>query len=400
MSARPAGLAQAYSEFADEDAAIAAKKKEIDARSVDLTARAAALEKRKAELKAEIALKKAAEQAAAAKVEEPPADAPPLGWASRPADVIARHPHAKREMKDATVLITGPTSGIGVHTAEALAGFAGRVVLAARSEEKAQSLIADIRTRVPSAHFSFIPLELASLASVDACATSFLERQRSEGWPPLKVLILNAGVYTFTGRYEASEDGYERTFAVNHLAHFLLTMKLMPALEAARPSRVVVVGSGSHFGPHVTRDVANIDALRQLATPSDGYRRRFWHGASARAYGSSKLANTCFAKSIHTKWLESKGIGCCSLHPGTLMRSDMARDSPVANFFLKSVLSWFTKDLEQGAATTILCTLAPHDDLGGAFYSDCGQVACSALVTEEACEALWRLSVELCGLYL
>ena len=168
MSARPAGLAQAYSEFADEDAAIAAKKKEIDARSVDLTARAAALEKRKAELKAEIALKKAA----AAEVEEPPADAPPLGWASRPADVIARHPHAKREMKDATVLITGPTSGIGVHTAEALAGFAGRVVLAARSEEKAQSLIADIRTRVPSAHLSFIPLELASLASVDACATS------------------------------------------------------------------------------------------------------------------------------------------------------------------------------------------------------------------------------------
>ena len=99
-------------------------------------------------------------------------------------------------MKDATVLITGPTSGIGVHTAEALAGFAGRVVLAARSEEEAQSLIADIRTRVPSAHLSFIPLELASLASVDACATSFLERQRSEGWPPLKVLILNAGVYT------------------------------------------------------------------------------------------------------------------------------------------------------------------------------------------------------------
>ena len=82
------------------------------------------------------------------------------------------------------------------------------------------------------------------------------------------------------------------------------------------------------------------------------------------------------------------------------MRSDMARDSPVANFFLKSVLSWFTKDLEQGAATTILCTLAPQADLGGAFYSDCKQVACSALVTEEACEALWRLSVELCGSYL
>ena len=404
MSTRPAGLEAAYADFAQEDAAIAATRRQLDARSAELSAREQALQMRKAELLAEVAERKAAERKAAVSVgENAPASAnssaAPLGRASRPADVIARHPEAKVAMANATVLLTGPTSGIGVHTAEALASICGRVVLAARSEERANALIADILTRVPSARLTFLPLELASLSSVDTCATSFLQRQAAEGWPPLKALILNAGVYTFSGKFEASIDGYERTFAVNHLGHFLLATRLLPALEAARPSRVVVVGSGSHFGPLETRDVTNQDALRQLASPSEAYRRRFWHGASARAYGSSKLCNTLFAKALHAKYYESKGIASCSLHPGTLMRSDMARDSPIANFVLKSVLSWFTKDLEQGAATSILCTLAPHADLGGAFFSDCERVKCSTLVTEEAAEALWQLSLDLCGAY-
>jgi hypothetical protein len=126
----------------------------------------------------------------------------------------------------------------------------------------------------------------------------------------------------------------------------------------------------------------------------------FWHGASARAYGSSKLCNTMFAQSAHAKWAASRGVACCSLHPGTLMRSDMARDSPVANFCLKHVLSWFTKDLQQGASTTVFCTLCEHASLSGAFYADCKQVACSRLATDEACEALWQLSCSLLAPYL
>ena len=424
--ARPAGLEQAYAEFAADDAEIVAKKKEIDARSAELTSRAQALEKRKEILMAEIQRRKelaaAAEKApglhpapdaCSSAPPSPPSAEPPaaaavagnadLGWASRPSDVLAVHREQAEAMANATVLITGPTAGIGVHTAVALASFAGRVVLAARNEAKAEALIAKIRSCLPQSstvQLTFLPLDLTSLESVTACASRFLELQASERWPPLKALVLNAGVYTFSGRYESSSDGYERTFAVNHLAHFLLLMKLMPALEAARPSRVVVVGSGSQFGPHVTKDVTSAAALAALATPSEAYRRRFWHAASARAYGSSKLCNTMFARSVHGKYFAAKGVACCSLHPGTLMRSDMARDSPIANFVLKHVLSWFTKDLEQGAATSIYCCLAPHGALGGAFYSDCRQAACSPLVTDEACEVLWDYSLSLCASHL
>ena len=187
---------------------------------------------------------------------------------------------------------------------------------------------------------------------------------------------------------------------LQHLAHFLLAQLLLPALEAARPSRIVVVGSGSQFGPHVTKDVQSRDALTALATPTDDYKRWFWHGASARAYGNSKLCNTMFARSAHQQWAASRGVACCSLHPGTLMRSEMARDSPVADFVLKHVLSWFTKDLQQGASTTVFCTLCPRGALGGAFFADCAPAACSRLVTDQACEVLWQFSCSLLAPYL
>ena len=206
-------------------------------------------------------------------------------------------------------------------------------------------------------------------------------------------------MYNFSGGYKSSADGFESTFAVNHLGHFLLTHKLLPALEAAAPSRVVVVGSGSQFGPLATKAVDVRSELQALATPDESARRWFWHGAASRAYGSSKLANTMFARSVH-KHYSAKGIASCSLHPGTLMASDMGHESAVANFVLKRVLSWVTKDLEQGASTTVYCSLAPHDALEGEFFSDCQRAPRSALATDAACEALWELSSALCEPFL
>ena len=78
----------------------------------------------------------------------------------------------------------------------------------------------------------------------------------------------------------------------------------------------------------------------------------------------------------------------------------MARDSYVANFVLKRVLSLFTKDLDQGAATTLYCCVAPHEALGGKFFSDCAEAACSPLATDAACDALWEFSLALCAKHL
>ncbi len=158
----------------------------------------------------------------------------PLGWASRPADVFARLP--TDGVSESTVLITGPTSGIGATTAAAFASLGAHVVLAARNTTKAEALGARLRGAHAGARVSILELELGSLASVAACAASFVARQAGEGWPPLRVLVCNAGVYNFSGRYAASADGFERTFAVNHLGHFALVIRL----DAAVPGWDVV----------------------------------------------------------------------------------------------------------------------------------------------------------------
>jgi NAD(P)-dependent dehydrogenase (short-subunit alcohol dehydrogenase family) len=92
-----------------------------------------------------------------------------------------------------------------------------------------------------------------------------------------------------TGTYHESEDGYEETFAVNYLGHYYLTELLMPRLRHAAPSRVVLVSSGSHFGPVTTKDVESPEALRRLAAPDEHAKKRFGARAAIGAYGSSKL---------------------------------------------------------------------------------------------------------------
>lgn len=317
-----------------------------------------------------------------------------LSRRSRPADVFASLSTA--HMADATVLITGPTSGVGEEAVVALASLGCQLVLAARSAERVQAML-DRRKLNGHAKISFIQCDLASLESVAACADAFLEQQAT--WPPLKVLVLNAGVYNFLGRYNASADGFESSFAVNHLGHFLLALKLAPALEAAAPSRVVVVSSGSHFGPHATRRVEEPRELLALATPDEKARRSFGHLAALRAYGSSKLANTCFARSLHARWA-AKGVTACSLHPGTLVATGLTRESRLASFAFKYIVAWFTKDMQQAASTTLFCSLAPHEALQGGFFNDCKPLAMSPLATDAAADALWELSAELCKPYL
>ncbi len=156
------------------------------------------------------------------------------------------------------------------------------------------------------------------------------------------------------------------------------------------------MSSGSQYGPLATKDVTDAAALRSLALPPDRAIARFGHVASAKAYGSSKLANSCFARSLDSR-LRGRGVAACSLHPGTAMRTNVARESKIASFFLRRVLRWFTKDLEQGAATTLYCALLPHAELQGRFYDNCAVQRPSELAGDAACDALWAISAELAG---
>jgi protochlorophyllide reductase len=139
-----------------------------------------------------------------------------------------------------SVLITGASSGLGLAAASDLAASGCHVILACRSTARGQAAEATIRTRTPGASVRVLPLDLASLASVRSAASELI------AGTPLDAVVCNAGLQVIHG-VRRSEDGYELTFATNHLGHFLLIELLLDHI--AEPGRIVVVSSGTHYGP-------------------------------------------------------------------------------------------------------------------------------------------------------
>src|SRR5215211_4351936 len=143
------------------------------------------------------------------------------------------------DLQGRTFLVTGANSGLGRATAEALAARGGNVVLAARSEERTRPVLDGIRARNRSARIEFLHLDVSDLASVRRAAEAFL----GTGRPP-DVLMNNAGV---GGTSALSADGFDLTYATNHIGPFLLTSLLLPAIERAPQGRIVNVSSVGHM---------------------------------------------------------------------------------------------------------------------------------------------------------
>ena len=148
-------------------------------------------------------------------------------------------PMDSSELAGRTFLVTGANTGIGLATATGLAKRGGKVFVACRSAEKGRAAAAGISAETGNDAVVFLPLDLADLASVRACADEFLARGE-----PLHVLINNAGV---GGARGLTKDGFELAFGVNHLGHFALTTALLDCLAASAPARVVTVSSDAHY---------------------------------------------------------------------------------------------------------------------------------------------------------
>ena len=206
-----------------------------------------------------------------------------------------------------TAVVTGANGGLGLETARALAAAGATVVLAARSPDKTAAAVATIRAETPSARLDVVALDLASLDAVRAAAITITERH-----PAIDVLVNNAGLMGLPE--SATVDGNEMQFGVNHLGHFLLTNRLLPAI-AAVDGRVVTVTSTAH---HIGRRV-------DPANPNLHGRYGPW-----RAYGQSKLANYHFAIGLHER-LRAAGSAVASLlaHPG-LSNTDLQTHSVAA----------------------------------------------------------------------
>ncbi|MGH2975997.1 MAG: oxidoreductase [Solirubrobacterales bacterium] len=194
-----------------------------------------------------------------------------------------------------TAVVTGANSGLGLETARALAAAGAEVVMAARNQERAAEAEEKIRSSAPDAKLTIVKLDLGSLDSVKAAAKQILASRET-----IDLLVNNAGVMGIPERRTA--DGFEMQFGVDHLGHFALAARLMPALLRATAARIVTVTSTAHLmGRAVDPANPNLDG-----------RYGPW-----RAYGQAKLANFHFALGLH-RLLADAGAPAASLlaHPG------------------------------------------------------------------------------------
>jgi retinol dehydrogenase-12 len=267
-----------------------------------------------------------------------------------------------------TFLVTGANTGIGRATAEGLARRGGRVYVASRSAEKGAAAVAAIKGLTGNDAVSFLPLDLADLDSVRACAASFLARGE-----PLHVLVNTAGVVRTRG---LTKQGFELMFGVNHLGHFALTSALLGCLEASAPARVVTVSSDSHYA---ARGI-DWDALRRPARGLTGL----------PGYAVSKLCNVLFSQELARR-TAGTGVTTYALHPG-MVASDIWRRVP---WPVRPLIQRRMLTVEQGAETSLYCAASP-DVAGesGLFYDKCAPREPNSVATPELAAELWKRSEE------
>ncbi|MBK7579380.1 MAG: SDR family oxidoreductase [Myxococcales bacterium] len=268
-----------------------------------------------------------------------------------------------------TFVITGANTGIGRATAEELARRGGRVVFACRSQDKTQPVIDEIRAATGNEELVFVELALDDLGSVRRAAEQILESE-----PAIHVLINNAGLARVPGE---TQNGFERTFGVNHLGHFLFTQLLLDRLRASAPSRIVNVASGSHY----QAKELDFGLLR-------GPTRTF---SGLPEYAVSKLCNVLFTAELARR-LDGTGVTTYSLHPGTIA-SDIWRSVPLG---LGRVARLFMKSNEEGAETTLYCATDPAlGEVSGRYYDSCREKRPSKLASDaELARKLWQQSSE------
>jgi len=225
----------------------------------------------------------------------------------------------------------------------------------------------------------FLPLDLASLTSVETCANEFLKRNL-----PLHILVNNAGVMALPKRTE-TEDGFEMQFGVNHLGHFHLTNLLLPLLIKSAPSRVVNLSSRAHQSGKIFWDDLNLKKEGAYAP---------W-----TAYSQSKLANILFTKELQRKVDEGgHQVYTYAVHPG-FVKTELTRNVDYPAFLIDTVTTMVAKTVEDGSLTSIKTATDP-DVIGkeflGKYWADCAVFEpIAAAKNMEDAKKLWEASVQL-----
>jgi NAD(P)-dependent dehydrogenase (short-subunit alcohol dehydrogenase family) len=283
---------------------------------------------------------------------------------------------ARESMAGKVAIVTGANTGIGMETAVGLASQGVRVVITSRNAARGAEAVDDIRERTGSTAVDTMALDLASFASIHRFATDYLDR-----FDRLDVLVNNAGLVQ--RRRTETAEGFETTFGVNHLGHFLLTTLLLDRIQASTPARIVVVASDAHRQARRGLDFDDLQSQRSY--------RPF------AVYAKSKLANIYFARELARR-LESRGVTANSLHPG-FVGSRFARDGDTG--MLGNIVMTVARPLalspEAGARTSVWLATSPDvEGVTGGYFAKCAPSEPTAIAQDdEAARRLWAVSEEL-----
>jgi retinol dehydrogenase 14 len=275
-----------------------------------------------------------------------------------------------------TVLITGATSGIGLQASLALARRGARVVMVGRDRARTESAVAEVVAGSGSKEVSHLLSDLSSLEAIRELAAAARAR-----CPRLEVLVNNAGAVNKTRRVTA--DGFEATFAVNHLAPFLLTRLLSDRIVESAPARIVTVASVGH-----RRGTLDFDDL--------GYERGY---SIMRAYMRSKLANVLFAAELARR-LAGTGVTSNSVHPGSVDTNIWSGAPFWAKPIIQILLRPFFITAARGASYVVdLAARADLADVSGQYFEEGKRVDPSPAGRDAAlAKRLWDVSASMVGL--
>jgi NAD(P)-dependent dehydrogenase (short-subunit alcohol dehydrogenase family) len=272
------------------------------------------------------------------------------------------------------VVISGATSGIGLIAARKLAAAGLRLVMIARDRSRAERALSQLAKLEPHQQHRAHYADLSRLVEVKRVAAEISERE-----PRVDVLINNVG--NVFGARGITDDGLERTFAINHAAPFVLTCGLRRSLIAAAPARIVHTASDAHRNQLL--DLADL----QL---SQGY-------SMLRAYGRSKLCNILFTRELARR-LAGTGVTATCFHPGFVKTSLGQNDGGVMRHLIKLAML-FAGNPENGANTMVYLATAPQvAGQSGRYYYNCRPHSPSAAACDdETAKRLWQQTAQLTG---
>jgi NAD(P)-dependent dehydrogenase (short-subunit alcohol dehydrogenase family) len=273
-------------------------------------------------------------------------------------------------------LITGGTNGIGKATAKELARMGATVVLVGRDAAKTARVVEEIRAASGNKNVESLLADLSSQEEVRRLADEFQAK-----YLHLHVLLNNAGG-TFQTR-QLSADGIEMTFALNHLAYFLLTNLLLETMKASAPARIINVSSDAHLRGKIEFD--NLQGERSYS--------------SFGPYGNSKLANILFTMELSRR-LAGTGVTVNALHPG-LVNTGFGKNNPgLLMKIMGAVIPLIARSPKKGALTSIyLASSAEVQNISGKYFVDCKVTQPAPQAADiDVARKLWKVSVEMVNL--